>query len=523
MLSITGKDTAHTAGEQYKVGELLGGKYRLVSKAGEGATGTVWVATNTALQSNVAIKLVHPEMRLPVIVERVMREARAAARLTHSAIVRVFDLGETTCGDPYIVMELLEGESLRTLLDREVRVTPERALTLVLPIVGAMHAAHDRGIIHRDIKPDNIMLARIDGGRIQPKIVDFGIAKLSFGDPGGVTTGALVIGTPGYMSPEQAGGGEKVDHRSDVWAVCATLYEMVSGETPFPCSNTMESLCAVIRDPVPPLDGKGLLDDALWAILARGLQKDPRDRWETMKALGEALSAWVGERGIHEDVSGVPLRTLWLGASPEHSNARQSQLHPAGEIPTPVARRARTEDLSVESSIHFASSAGYGEKSPRSRNLVMGGLALLAGVLAWKIALSPVGPATAASSGDTASAAAMITTASVAPPIAVPVPTPVVVPTPTAAPSASAIAPAVIRTAAVVAPKAAVAKPYRAPVRAPSTAPIPAPSPLGDEPSRLNSGPAGSVANARSSPYLTTPVDAGAPAVNPSKTSGEGG
>jgi serine/threonine-protein kinase len=214
MTTIENTEAERVSSDHYEVGQVLGGKYELLGKAGEGATGTVWIALNTALQSRVAIKLVHPEMRLPVVVERVMREARAAARLTHSAIVRVFDLGETESGDPYIVMELLEGESLRSMLDREVRLTPERALAVLLPIASAMHLAHQQGIIHRDIKPDNIMMAQIDGGRIQPKLVDFGIAKLSFGDPGGVTTGALVIGTPGYMSPEQAGGGEIVDQRT---------------------------------------------------------------------------------------------------------------------------------------------------------------------------------------------------------------------------------------------------------------------------------------------------------------------
>src|SRR6476646_3588549 len=128
MASIPDTSAATTGVEHYHEGQILGGKYELISKAGEGATGTVWIALNLSLQSRVAIKLVHPEMRLPVIVERVMREARAAARLTHSAIVRVFYLGETPNGDPYIVMELIEGESLRSKLDRKVRLTPEEAL-----------------------------------------------------------------------------------------------------------------------------------------------------------------------------------------------------------------------------------------------------------------------------------------------------------------------------------------------------------------------------------------------------------
>ena len=179
-----------------------------------------------------------------------------------------------------------------------------------------------------------------------------------------------------------------------------------------------------------------------------------------------------------------------------------------------MSRRARTEDVGVSSSVHFASAAGYGEPSSRARNIVMGGIALLAAALAWKIALSPVGPSTAAAARDSASPAALITAA----PVAVPPPA-----ASTVAPVAPITPPAVTTTAAPAAPKAAVAKPVRAPVRAPTSASATAPSPLADEPTRLNGGPAGSVANARSSPYLTSPVDAGAvsPAVGSGKAPGD--
>jgi serine/threonine-protein kinase len=446
MASIKESTAAHTGADHYHEGQILGGKYELLSKAGEGATGAVWIAQNTALQSKVAIKLVHPEMRLPVIVERVMREARAAARLNHSAIVRVFDLGETPSGDPYIVMELLEGESLRTMLDRKVRLTPEEALAVLLPLASAMHLAHEEGIIHRDIKPDNIMLARIDGGRIQPKLVDFGIAKLSFGDPGGVNTGALVIGTPGYMSPEQAGGGEVVDQRTDIWSFCALFYEMISGDTPFPSVNTLEALVAVIRDPVPSLLGERVKDAALWAILERGLRKDPRERWSNMRDLGEALTEWLAARGVAEDVSGVPLRALWLGAPPSRR---------AIDVPRPLAGagsgridspfRARSEEPVVASSALFSEVTGRpGPAAPRSRYVVMAGLGLLTAALAWKIAFSPGAHAAAASNIDAAPAAAMVTAA----------------PAPAPPPAPSAIAPiASARAVAVVAPEPVVAAP----------------------------------------------------------------
>jgi eukaryotic-like serine/threonine-protein kinase len=176
------EDSACMPGESYREADLVGGKYRLLRKAGEGAMGVVWVARNKALASNVAIKLLRPEMHSPVLIERFLREARAAAQLTHPAVVRVFDLGETENHEPYIVMELLEGEPLRDLLQRERCLSPETALSLLLPIAGAIQAAHERGIVHRDLKPDNVMLVPCDGGMIQPKVVDFGVAKLSRGE-----------------------------------------------------------------------------------------------------------------------------------------------------------------------------------------------------------------------------------------------------------------------------------------------------------------------------------------------------
>ncbi|MEP7125608.1 MAG: serine/threonine-protein kinase [Byssovorax sp.] len=525
MASIQDTTAANPAANHYHEGQILGGKYELISKAGEGATGAVWIALNTSLQSKVAIKLVHPEMRLPVIVERVMREARAAARLTHSAIVRVFDLGETPNGDPYIVMELLEGESLRSMLDRKVRLTPEEALSVLLPLASAMHLAHEEGIIHRDIKPDNIMLARIDGGRIQPKLVDFGIAKLSFGDPGGVNTGALVIGTPGYMSPEQAGGGESVDHRTDIWSFSALLYEMVSGDTPFPSVNTLEALCAVIRDPVPSLLGERVKDAALWAIIERGLKKDPKERWSSMRDVGEALTDWLASRGVAEDVSGVPLRALWLGAPPSRRMVEAPRpLAGAGGRRIDSPFRARSEEPVVAPSALFSEVSGVpAPKSPRSRYAVMAGLALLTGALAWKIAFSSVAAPTHAASVDAAPpAAAMTAAAAPPPPAAAPEPPP---PAPTPVTSAAIVAPAAVSAAPIpthVAPKSTTAKwgkvPAKPAVIATAT-PVAPPAPASSDGTKHTwSAPPGAVdagAAPLASPPATPPVSAPtAPASN---------
>ncbi|WP_438007855.1 serine/threonine-protein kinase [Sorangium sp. So ce321] len=297
----------------YQDGDLIAGKYRLLHKIGEGAMGTVWVATNVAVESKVAIKLMRPELRSPELTDYFHREARAAGRMNHAEIVRVFDLGETAEGDPYIVMELIEGESLRSVLAREGRMTPERAISLLLPVAGAMHAAHEKGVVHRDLKPDNVMLVRRGGGRLLPKVVDFGVAKLlTEREESPASASFEVFGTPDYMPPEQALALPTVDRRADVWSFCAMMYELLSGRPPFSSRNALDGLRAVLQDAVPSLVDSCNLDADLWAILERGLQKEPSARWSSLRELGEALAAWLWSRDVHEDARGVSLQGEWL-------------------------------------------------------------------------------------------------------------------------------------------------------------------------------------------------------------------
>ncbi|WP_437647994.1 serine/threonine-protein kinase [Sorangium sp. So ce362] len=297
----------------YQEGDLVAGKYRLVRKLGEGAMGTVWVATHVVLGSEVAIKLMRPELRSAELAEYFLREARAAGRLNHAEIVRMFDFGEDAKGDPYLVMELIEGESLKSVLSREGRMTPERAIALLLPVAGAMHAVHEKGVVHRDLKPDNVMLVRRGGGRLQPKVVDFGVAKLVFEREESQASGSFdVFGTPDYMPPEQVLAAPDLDGRADIWSFCAMLYELLSGRPPFSSRNALDGLRAVLQDAVPSLVDTRGLDADLWAILERGLQKEPASRWSSMRELGEALAAWLWSRGVREDVRGVSLEGEWL-------------------------------------------------------------------------------------------------------------------------------------------------------------------------------------------------------------------
>ncbi|WP_437577991.1 serine/threonine-protein kinase [Sorangium sp. So ce887] len=298
---------------RYQEGDLVAGKYRLVRKLGEGAMGTVWVGAHVVLGSEVAIKLMRPELRSAELAEYFLREARAAGRLNHAEVVRMFDFGEDAKGDPYLVMELIEGESLRSVLSREGRMTSERAIALLLPVAGAMHAVHEKGVVHRDLKPDNVMLVRRAGGRLQPKVVDFGVAKLVSEREESQASGSFdVFGTPDYMPPEQVLAAPDLDRRADIWSFCAMLYELLSGRPPFSSRNALDGLRAVLQDAVPSLVDTRGLDADLWAIMDRGLQKEPTSRWSSMRELGEALAAWLRSRGVREDVRGVSLEGEWL-------------------------------------------------------------------------------------------------------------------------------------------------------------------------------------------------------------------
>jgi serine/threonine-protein kinase len=318
---------------------VISSKYELELMLGEGGMGSVWRARNIALDSPVAIKLIRAGLNRQTLELRLLQEARAAAKLGHPAIVRVFDVGQTEHGDPFIVMELLGGQSLGALLLASGRLPATRAVQLMLPIADALAVAHAKRIVHRDLKPDNIFV-QSDDGQIQPKLVDFGIAKLEQREGGSLLTQAgVVLGSPEYMSPEQARGLDDLDNRTDIWSFCIVLYELLTGEVPFTGPNYNAILRAILEDPTPSITKRASGDHDLEDIIAKGLCKERVARWTSMVQLGKALAQWLVTRGFHEDVTGVSLETKWLGRStdPPGNSGRRS-------IPDDLAGRRSMPD-----------------------------------------------------------------------------------------------------------------------------------------------------------------------------------
>jgi serine/threonine-protein kinase len=326
----------------YLAGEVIGDRYRLVRELGRGGMGVVWVAHSLVLGVDVALKLIRAHTAASGQGTRMAREAHAAARLGHPALVRVFDFGWTSRSDPYLVMELVQGETLSAVLAREARLAAIPAVQLLLPIADGLRLVHDKKIVHRDVKADNIFLASDALGRKQPKLLDFGIAKV---DPtpsdNRLTQVGVILGSPEYMSPEQARGDE-VDERTDVWSLSVVLYESIVGTVPFRRSNYNALMQAIIHDsPVPTIElDSG--DVALWQVIERGLAKQRNQRWANMTELGEALALWLYEHGIKEDLSGNSIRAVWLdgalsGVRPDlstgqHGSAAQAaMLTPSGD------------------------------------------------------------------------------------------------------------------------------------------------------------------------------------------------
>jgi len=276
-------------------GCIIGRKYRLDAPLASGGMGSVWLARHVYLDAPVAIKLMAPTFRRsPRARSRFLREAKAAAKLRSRNVVSVLDYGIDR-GTPYIVMERLDGEDLWTRLARQRTLPITDVARLLRSIGSALSLAHLAGIVHRDLKPENIFLARAAGepGEVV-KVLDFGIAKELDRSPGDETTTGVILGTPHYMSPEQATGAPFVDHRSDLWSVGIILYSALTGRLPFESVAPVDILDAIVSEPIPqPSRIAPQLPASADPFFERALARDPSARFQTVEELVEAFERLV--------------------------------------------------------------------------------------------------------------------------------------------------------------------------------------------------------------------------------------
>jgi eukaryotic-like serine/threonine-protein kinase len=289
---------------QSRVGTTIAGKYHLDRLLGKGGMGAVYQATHTGIDRKFALKLMHERAdQAPDSEARFEREARAAGRIGHPNIVDVFDFGRTEDGAPYIVMELCTGESLA---ERIVRgpITQQDASEIAVEMLRALEAAHGVGIVHRDIKPANVFLLQDANGKRVVKVLDFGIAKFVEGELTLTNTGA-VIGSPLYMAPEQVLAEKDVDAQVDIWAVGATLYEMIAGSPPHKAPTHAAVIARIVTIPAASMrTHREDIDAQLDAIVLRALSIDKTARYATAEAMRVAIDNYLS--GSANTVASLP-------------------------------------------------------------------------------------------------------------------------------------------------------------------------------------------------------------------------
>src|SRR5688572_30777112 len=286
----------HTA--RALVGTVLEGAYKLTRLVGEGGMGAVYEATQLRMEKRVAVKVMARELAYnEEALARFRREVQVTSQLAHPHIVHVSDFGTTPHGQPFLVMEYLDGEDLADRLARVGRVSLASAVTIVSQISSALGATHAKGIVHRDLKPENLFLLKVEGVSDFVKVVDFGISKVKASDEK-LTRASRMIGTPTYMAPEQAlGRVDDIDHRSEEWALACIAWEMLSGIEPFVAKDTPTLLYSIVHGELPPLNVPAVPPD-LEAVLRKALSKRQGDRYPTISAFARAFAAATTPRPV---------------------------------------------------------------------------------------------------------------------------------------------------------------------------------------------------------------------------------
>jgi serine/threonine-protein kinase len=309
-------DANPPAAEDPLVGTVVSDRYRIVRKVGEGGMGAVYQAEHAVIGKRVALKVLFADLsRRPELVARFLQEAKSASRIGHENVIDISDFGQTSHGLVYIAMEFLEGQDLGRALRTERTLPWGRARGILMQIAKGLRAAHGQGIIHRDMKPENIFLVQREGRPDFVKVLDFGIAKVVSADNNDgprLTQTGMIFGTPEYMSPEQA-QGQPPDHRVDVYAVGCIMYHMLTGVVPFHADSFMGILTKHLLEPVvPPRQRRPDLQIPadVEAVCLRALEKDRDKRWADMDEFYRAIGAAGGQPFEPSTVTRIPTPAL---------------------------------------------------------------------------------------------------------------------------------------------------------------------------------------------------------------------
>ncbi len=327
------------------VGTIIAQKYRLEGQVARGGMGAVWAARHMKLGSLLAIKFLDAKLAAsPAFVARFEREARAAATIQSPHVVQVHDFGFEE-GTPYIVMELLRGEDLRMRLRRVGRLSMSEASGLLVQLGKALRRAHEAGIVHRDIKPGNLFLARSDDDEIL-KVLDFGIAKQPDEVAGESTRTGEIIGSPHYVSPEQGRCDKDVDHRTDVWSVGVIAFRMLTGHLPFPGEGLGNVLAKILVEPPPTVRAfDSTLPEALDAFFAIALAKNRDDRFQSVRELVEAFVSIARTVTVEESIPPPSWSAIMSVSMPPPEPGSSPAVPPAASPPPPSAPRASLPSL----------------------------------------------------------------------------------------------------------------------------------------------------------------------------------
>ncbi|MEJ7575388.1 MAG: protein kinase [Pyrinomonadaceae bacterium] len=292
LCPLDGTVLEKTGGDEL-VGQTLASKYRIEEHISNGGMGAVYRATHVLMEKSVAIKVLHPALAADgKIVQRFTREAKAASRISHPHALNVTDFGEAENGVVFLVMEYLRGRTLKEVIREEGTMPLARAAEIIRQVCGALDAAHAEGVVHRDLKSDNIMLEELGAGD-WAKVLDFGIAKIQESDSHdpALTAPNLVIGTPQYMSPEQCSQSSNIDNRSDIYSLGIIIYEMLAGHVPFTADSPTEIMMKHLQNAPPSIsEERKDLPVEVSGVITRALAKRPEDRFQSAGELSEALS-----------------------------------------------------------------------------------------------------------------------------------------------------------------------------------------------------------------------------------------